>query len=309
MRHDGEDKQPQKGETPKWMKWAMGLFMAYMLFVAYSGETVNEETGEAQLTIKKYDAITDFVDVDRWRMIANPNLGRDLDYVEKLEGEKDHAACGQRVTLAIKAIDGEGLALRDNLVSEVPINFAIGSGDMPWDRAVRGMKEGGVRDIQVGPRMFNPEAAHDDPPSRFELILQSLEPNLDGGMSFSHTREKRGMDVPISCGEEGRFAVTIWSSDNSELSKHTEDNSIQHRLGSGEFGHGLDRGLVGMQIGEVRKLIIPPAYQVSSDALIFPKDEIAIVEVKRLPYKASENEAETPPESEFEVEELTEEES
>ena len=52
MRHDGEDKPRKKGEMPKWMKWAMGLFMAYMLFVAYGGE--QSEDGETQLTIKKY---------------------------------------------------------------------------------------------------------------------------------------------------------------------------------------------------------------------------------------------------------------
>lgn len=296
------EKPLKKGAMPKWMKWAMGLFMAYMMFVAYGGE--KDENGETQLTIKKYDAITEFTDVNRWRMFANPNLGRELDVVDLVDGEKDSAACGAKVTLAIKAVEDEGLVVRDDIVPKEPITFTIGSGDMPWDRAVRGMKQGGVRNIQVGPRMLDEQAPYDNPRAQFELTLQSLTPNLDGGVKLSYTRERRGMKLPISCGETGSFAVTIWKADNTELTKRGEDNPITLTLGSGVYGHGLDRGLIGMQLGEIRKLIIPPAYQAKSGELVFPQNEIAIVEVMRVPYNATENEEQETEEVEAEPTEI-----
>jgi hypothetical protein len=57
-------------------------------------------------------------------------------------------------------------------------------------------------------------------------------------------------------------------------------------IGRLQMGHGVDRGLLGIETFEVRRLEIPPPYQPSESALPFPKDEIAIVEIQRMPYKS-----------------------
>ena len=290
MRHD--DEKPKKpGAMPRWLRYLLGFFMAYMMFVAYRGEHVDGEEGHAQPKIEKYDEISKLVNIDRWQEIANPNRGRDTEMLDVVEGEFDGAACGQKVSVEIAGLQEDDLPDAQALAPVGAQEFIIGQGEMPWDRVVRGMKQGGKRKVQLGPRFFHEDAPADDLPYRFMMEMKEVSPNVEGGVGFSSTTLIKGEDLPISCGETGAFAFAVWKADNTEVYTSDPKKPTIHTLGSGDLGHGLDRGMVGMQLREIRRLMIPPAYQKSGGEIIFPKHELAIVEVMRLPYKKADDEA------------------
>lgn len=275
-----------------WMRVCVILFMIWMGFTAYRQEQKASEGDKEAITFRRYEAIQEFSNLDEWIKVANPSYGRFIETKEIRVGEQDFAACGQKVRLKIKAVPQEEQVLPDALSPPEPVEFTVGI-DAPleaWDRGVRGMRKGGIRNIIAGPRLvFDDVDDPDAPPVYFELNLLDVQPNVAPDQpAFGYTKVKRvvvSTGTPVSCGDDVALLVKLYDKEGKTLYTTEKDGPLRYRVGTGAYGHGMDRGLIGMHVHEERRLIIPPPYQPQQSKLPFPKDEIAIVELMRVPYK------------------------
>jgi FKBP-type peptidyl-prolyl cis-trans isomerase len=276
------------------MKIGMVLFVSWMAYVGYKNEQDAKEGKENAISLTRYEAIQKLTDTDRWAREVYPSYGKSIRYQDVVKGTGDVAACGQKVTVNITAYSEKDKPLESFLMPEKPVTFTVGV-DAPnesWGRAVMGMRMGGVRQLSVGARMVYPDAK--EPPIesyQFDVELVALEPLATNPAAvFSHSVVQEGVGDGLRCGDEASILLHMWSVKGALLFTTNDREPLTLHLGKSHYGHGLDRGLIGLEPGEIRKLTLPPEYQIQtvepvSLRLPFPKDEIAIVEVARVPYK------------------------
>lgn len=276
------------------MRVGLVLFICWMAYVGYSNEQAAKEGKETDYSLKRYEAIQQFTDTDEWARQVYPSYGKEIRYQEITKGQGDVAACGQKVTIGVTAYYEEGKPIEAFLRPEEPFSFTIGV-DAPneaWGRGVRGMRVGGVRKLNVGARLVYPDT--EKPPIKqyeFDIHLLNMEPLASNpAFAFSHSVVQEGLGDGLKCGDEAEILTHIWSASGKLLFTTNDREPITLTLGRSQYGHGFDRGLVGLKHGEIRKLTLPPEYQnqlIEPDVfrIPFPSNEIAIVEVMRVPYK------------------------
>ena len=157
------------------------------------------------------------------------------------------------------------------------------------------MKLNGKRSIKVGARLVNrEETTLDASDHMYTLQLKELTPTLPkDSMPFSYTIVREGIgSATLNCGATQALKIRMWGKDGALVYETKDEPKIIH-VGYSELGHGIDRGVIGMLEGEIRQLMIPPAYQPKTSDIPFPRKEIAIVEVMRIAYKEPENKPST----------------
>ncbi len=288
-----------KREAPKlpgsqWMRVGMVLFISWMAFVGYQNEEKANQGEENAVSIKRYDAIQKLTDTDQWARNVYPSYGKSIRYQDVTKGIGDVAACGQKATVKIIAYAEKDKPLEDFLRPKKPVTFTIGV-DAPneaWGRAVLGMRVGGSREMSVGARLVYPDAKTLPIEGyQFDIDLAALDPLASNPAAvFSHSVVQEGSGEGLNCGDEATIFLHMWSAKGALLFTTNDRDPLTLQLGRGQYGHGLDRGLVGLEPNEIRRLTIPPEYQNQKIEpvalrLPFPSNEIAIVEVTRVPYK------------------------
>lgn len=275
------------------MRVGMVLFVCWMGYVGYKNEQAAKEGKENVVSLKRYDAIQKLTDTDQWARNIYPSYGKSIHYQDATKGIGDVAACGQKVTINITAYAEKDKSLEAFLRPTHPVTFTIGV-DAPneaWGRAVRGMRLGGLRQLNVGPRLVYPDAKK--PPIEsyvFDVELTSLEPlATNPAKAYSYSIVQEGAGDGFNCGDTATILLHMWSAKGKLLFTTNNRDPLTIHIGHSDYGHGLDRGLIALEPGEIRRLTIPPEYQNQtikpvSSRLPFPKDEIAIVEVMRVPY-------------------------
>lgn len=298
-------KKENKYHMPTYMRVGVTLFLVWMAFVGYRNEQEAKEGNPNATSIKRYEVIQNFADVDGWLKAANPDYNQDIQFEEIKVGTKDIAACGQTVTMKATQIPEEGQAADPALSTAEPLTFTIGDGKAlkAWDLGVRGMREGGIRRLWAGARLVNPQEENYEASSfAFTLELQTITPNLPENSPLfvfeSDRGDKRMRGVPVDCGQEARVSLKLLNTENKVLYERTENDPLTVMIGQSTYGHGLDRGLTGMFPLESRRITVPPAYQLKNSEIPYPLNEIAIVEAKRLPYNVVPKEEKAAPDDE-----------
>mgnify|MGYP003386978419 CR=1 FL=1 len=134
-------------------------------------------------------------------------------------------------------------------------------------------------DIERWKRKLNPDYA-----SVTNCSLDGL--SASSGLAVKVFIEAAGVGARAACGETIRVTLTVWNEKGSQA--YTGD--VDLALGSRALAAGLDFGLLGIAIGEVRSIILPPyalihtktstAPDAAKKALSGP--HVAVVRVKRL---------------------------
>ncbi len=144
-----------------------------------------------------------------------------------------------------------------------PFTFTVGKGQVipGWDKGVLGMKVGEVRRLSIPHYLAygNQDKEKIPPLSRLFFEVELLEIIEPGDLSKETVKEGQG--APIESGQRGRFHYTGWT-DGFEGSQKFDSSldrqqPIEVTLGAGQVIQGWDQGLVGMKLGEVRRLVIP----------------------------------------------------
>lgn len=269
---------PKKGRKPPppWLKWMMVGFIALAILNGYRAEKGIQE-GDAP-RIDDYPAFAQFVSVGNWRKQLNPDLGKAIETQEISQGKGVIAVCGQSVTLSAKAIVLGDVAMPEHFqMPKQPMHFTIGDGTASelFDRGVRGMQSGGVRQILAGAWLIDESL----PPNQFfpfEFTLNALSPQLTDAATFKAITQQEGIGTPALCGDTIKIALT---------NEAGETHEAVIELGKSRFGHGIDRAALGIRMGERRSVQLPkPFLNAQGSEFPFKKAENTLVQLTRLPY-------------------------
>jgi FKBP-type peptidyl-prolyl cis-trans isomerase len=154
-------------------------------------------------------------------------------------------------------------AVFDSTKGREPFTFMVGAGEVikGWDQGVAGMRVGGSRDLIIpaalayGDRAVGPIPAKSD--LLFSISLLRIEPKVATTVEVKGTGNaaKYGdlLTVQLVGGIQGGKA-DVWNT-----REEGDRSPIKFSLGTPQLPKGLIPGLLGMQAGEKRKIVIPPA--------------------------------------------------
>lgn len=206
-----------------------------------------------------------------------------------------------------------GFKFDDSYARGRPIDIQVGKPGMitGFDQGIRGMRPGGKRRVTIpGALAYGPTGRGPIPPdATLVFVLEAIEvsdppPPPKGKEAFAGTpasseKQDNGLEIQVHATGEGRKAQT-----GDMVSVHYTgyltsgekfDSSVDRGtpftvpLGAGRVIKGWDQGLVGVQKGELRKLIIPAplAYGPSGRGKIPPNEtltfDIEVMDVQEAP--------------------------
>ena len=287
--------KPNLPPKPTWLKVLLVAFIGYAVFIS-SMPSKNNKAHTALQTAKENIQKSELADLGSYKRKLFPEHAAALEIKDEQEGTGTPAVCGQQVEVAYQAYLAQGNELEDRADAKKPLRFHIGDGNaMPvFDRGVIGMKVGGKRSV-VAPFLMAyglEKYRRDDVPqnatTRFELELLSVSPPLPSAeASPFRVADLASGDGPLLvCGEEASLRVTLWNVQGKKL--YTSQDPIIFTPGKSEVMIGLEHGVIGMQIGGRRLLIIPPSFQATLNGNIpkitlpLVKNETMLVEVDAL---------------------------
>jgi len=174
--------------------------------------------------------------------------------------------CGSTVTVHYNSFLPGNIKSDSTRDRGMPITFKAGAGRVirGLEHGVVGMKKGGFRKITI-PAKY----AYDDP--RFkgnvippdsilyydvELIAVKNGAN-DNSAQLQIIDEMDGMDDKVICGSNVTLQYQAFNLDDSPIGGKSS-RSVSFRLGDGVVPVGLEKGIIGMALGGVRTVVVPP---------------------------------------------------
>jgi len=275
----------QKPATPKWFKWAFVIFLAWAVFSVFFDHTGPDAPDKPSLSSIKKNP-----EVRRWQNLIDPGRTRGIDIDEIRVGEGEEASCGHKVTLRVRSEQDKEIP-DDQLT---PVTFTVGSQEVipAWERAVMGMRPGGLRAVRAGAMLVNPSDTGEGEPVEYEIELISLSPipPADEPRPMALIR-RAGKGLSIGCGEEMLLHLVWWDETGKKRIDTHGGEPLSIRLGHNQIAHGIDRAALGMMENEVREVLIPPSHLGRNETLELPaalknipRHKIAVVEIERVVY-------------------------
>lgn len=306
---------------PPWVKWVLGIFLLYILFQGFTADRMGMPQTPVQQALK--DAGKSFstekaFDFSSYKKRIFPEYGAAIHIRDIKPGTGQAAICGQTVRIAYKVFHEDHQPVNDSASKDNPLSFTIGSGKaMPvFEQGVIGMRVGGTRSLQTpmsmayGVKGFARKDILSNEHLRFEVTLLSVSPKTPDltRLPFRIANIKAGYGPPLTCGKEAHLHLIVWDlaghklyttlPDKPEPAKtdsavitqaDTLPEGIRFIPGRSQVMFGLERGVLGMNPGSMRTLIIPPELQKTLSgkppviAFPLPENQTILVDVEYLP--------------------------
>lgn len=275
-----------KNITPYWLKW---IVLAFILYAGYLHLTGKEP---GSIGRDQSAATNGYVAAASADVTSNSTPGVNIS--NNIEGTGDPAVCGQSAEVSVKGRrdDGQPLALAEGLQT---MKVGVPSDDRPWANGIAGMRPGGVREVALMGRAFSKDMRaslklEESDAIRVMLTLESLTPSIvPGQLAFLATDMKTGTGEVARCGRLAELHLTLWNPDGTlRYSTRDSGGALTTMVGSNSAFYGLDRALINMRAGGIRRAIIPPAYLSASEetggklSLDFPRGQVLIADVQLL---------------------------
>ncbi len=262
-------------------KWMGMLLLASILMVGLAACQPAELAVETTPAAEEGDDVFDLVypaqgeSVDMSGAITTDS---GLQYLEALPGEGPNPVDGDIVTMNFVAQLPDGTEFANSYMEGAPVTAIIGNNQLlpGWEEGVRMMKAGGQARLVLPPELAFGSEGYGMVPADSELILiielisieeppspqEVAESDLittDSGLQY--------YDISVGDGEtaeEGTVVsngFTLWYQGDEPVYVGASNNnaplSFEVGLGDTVFP-GWEEGVVGMKVGGVRQLIIPP---------------------------------------------------
>lgn len=262
--------------TPQWFKWGILLFLVLVMLVGLQGQdnqpspiqqAMHNISGELPKRESYASLIPQQVKIRREQLQA---------------GQGRPALCGQRMSAQYTA-SYQGTQQRSGEVTLV---------NMPGGDASRltsllaAMQPGATqRLITDSPVTIGYLLADDapEPVDQFDLTLSTLLPNVSElfpqqNLGIKLFDDQLGEGGSVICGD----TVTISYQAFSAAGTRQANGTISFVIGSGKAIAGVEQGVIGMQPGGVRTLILPYAWQQHLYNHPSPHEELAPSAKKQL---------------------------
>ena len=187
------------------------------------------------------------------------------------------AAAGQYVELRYRDKSFDSPARLDDQPWQAA-SFVLWTGDAPrgWDQALAGMKPGERRTALIPQPAPGGQMRYDV--AEFELL--AVLPGV------THDTELTGQGPMLRPGEAARvhYQAYVQGGDAAFADTRATDTPVTFTLGEGDVIEGLELGVAGMRVGEVRSITIPPhlAYGSKSIGEVVPADATLVFVVELL---------------------------
>ncbi len=220
-------------------------------------------------------------------------------------GDGQPAVCGQTVTLTYTAATIDGTAIPDSATKENPLTFTIGEDKaMPaLELGIVGMEKGGHRviyapyDQSYGAPGYKRDDIDKDARMAFDVDLLSIEPKLPllSENPFRISDPKLGTGPLLLCAQTVKVHIDVWSIDGKKIFTTRGEKPgdagtpLTFTPGKSEVFLGLEQGVIGMNLGGKRNLVVPPGFQktlrgnAAKPAIPFPPKQSVLVDVEALP--------------------------
>jgi FKBP-type peptidyl-prolyl cis-trans isomerase len=185
-----------------------------------------------------------------------------LEKTDTVVGKGPAAEKGDTLLMHYKGTLMNGRVFDENKKDDEPLSFILGAGGViqGWDQGMVGMKQGGKRTLKVPAALgYGPTGSGDKiPPNsdlNFDLELVKLIKAEDANTVTAKILQP-GTGRPAKDGDIVKLSVTAKTFAGTEL---IQSDGIVATLGKNEIAsRGLEAGIDGMKVGEVRELTVPP---------------------------------------------------
>jgi len=202
----------------------------------------------------------DKTDPDEKKAVEAPS-GKGLKYYDMEEGDgKEEVKEGDLVEVRYRGKLKSGLEEFDtNIDNNKPVlRFVVGGGGViqGFDAGVLGMKPGGKRKLFIPAALGYGSRSKDKIPANSDLIFEVHLVKIEGVESKTLTE---GSGPAVKAGDTVLVDYTgTLKSSGKQFDTSVGRKPFQVQVGAGRVIKGWDIGLVGMKVGEVRRLTIPP---------------------------------------------------
>lgn len=217
---------------------------------------------------------------------------------DKQKGEGDIAFCGSQLTVHTDSYLDNGIRF-DTTNSDKPINFVVGEGKVipGLEQGVIGMRQGGKRKLIIPPKFaydnphFSSNFIPKDKPIIVEVSLVEVKNSFSGITVFPQSTDiVKGIGNSVQCQQKVKISYKLGYQDNDKII-HSEERILHFTVGEGQVPIGLEIGVLGMQPGGIRGLVLPaktqqtiapPKTPLIPETKLLPREPMITMEVKLL---------------------------
>lgn len=268
--------------TPQWVKWGVVIFL--LVIFLYNSRSI--DGGPSQLQ-RSADSITNELPKAEDYTKHIPEFNEVS--VEKLSnGEGALILCGQNITLDYIAMR-EGREIGKGKITQ---RFLPSEGEAFIRPYLAGMQLGDSKSLIFSkPQLLSDwlDKGAEGSMDQLQFTVNQAEPQSplqqgEQGLGIQITDRKLGQGSSVKCGQAVRAQYKLYTPQGL-LDDEAETTFV---IGKGQVISGLEQGVIGMQPGGVRQLILPAAWQkhlYPNDALYKaikanPKGELMVLEVE-----------------------------
>lgn len=147
-----------------------------------------------------------------------------------------------------------------------PFTFTLGKGQVitGWDNGLVGMKVGGRRTLTIPPDMgYGSAGAPPDIPANATLVFDVELIRIE---KITVTVLKKGTGTAVEDGDN----ITVKYAGRLTNNREFDSGSLDVQVGVTGLIPGFTQGLIGMKLGEKRRITIPPALAYGSRSIPGP---------------------------------------
>lgn len=228
-----------------------------------------------------------------------------LQYIEISPGSGPAPAPGQIVAVHYTGRLADGTVFDDSYKRGEPIQFALGSGQViqGWDEGIALMRKGGKARLVIPPdlaygktgagNVIPPDATltfdvelvdiREGAPAAPASLDESRYTTTPSGLKYADLQAGDG--ATAEAGKTVTVHYTGWLTDGTKFDSSLDrGDPFQFELGAQQVIKGWDEGVVGMQVGGKRQLVIPAGlgYGEQGAGRFIPPNATLVFEVELL---------------------------
>ncbi len=280
---------PSSDMMARVVRWAVLLFLGYALlhgFFDFGSKAPTVRHGaagdQAKSQEKECDTVNPLKNFSSAALPLLPSYLPALRIQDITPGDGAPAMCGQDATLRYEYTLASGEVIFSNFKSgKEPQPVRLGSSALlhGLERGVIGMKPGGERRMTIPPdlafaavtdiRALRDASAFSLPrgqdirdlpvTARVSLIAAAPPPPAsDLGLRAITTR--LGYGALVQCGSIVEADITVWKLNGARIFSTPDHEPVRFVVGMGTLPLGIEQGVIGMQEGSQRTVIMPVDY-------------------------------------------------